>query len=1700
MATYGPRSDLDWYRAGGLIGLVPTPTGGLELPRTNRWPNQFFQAFEPGGDPVGHDLSGQAEPIVAYHVLAGARAASLSAVKFGSLSRQSTAPLKPGEFPWIGNHPIVRGVRAGLGKSKRKTPAPATSKLPSDGKGFAPGLYGFGFGLSKNGRATPMGGASYVEVGNDRSVRLTLPEAFSPGATHLDVYATPPGGTRFARQRRIPISSIRGRRDFELQGPFQDGPPPPRTNESGLGKPPAPRASGPLGRRDVVMEPGPHDLFAGEGGAGARYRFAVQLEKEGRSLVSVASREITVTGDVVRERIRVPVDEPAGAAQAILAERIEAEHGSSDLALEAASDDSAYLAGEEVEPDEAGLSALVDERRRSIGLSDLPMVRRLNRLAQRRVNALLAGGAPMDSPREFVARVPLGGETHAAAWEALDAAGLDEGRWAVMGVARGRDLGSGVDVWVVVVQDERDFPEIPEDLGCQHYEGHAGEAHEDVRLSWDLVRSFEDGSDVMTFSVRSSYASQVRTGLGRWAALKSVAIREVSSNPDVMITDAALESGIYGRCYSDGRIHLSSPVFSRGTANANMSCIVHEAGHAQGHAHYDGNSVMRPSIRVDSTANIESPTSYDESEHYRFWGKPVAAPSPAPAPAPAPPRAPDPVQPPPPPPDPAPTPTRTPTPSDPRTPPRTRYKYVWRDKRLSVKRGTGFRFRVPEAVKRTPGMRWIPWVLVDDVTNRAYRKGTTDPDAAFGNNRGPRSESGVMIYGHPQDSEPAGLRVGLKQEEPPKEDGSVVEPFDPSSAPDPPEAFGPQLPVAGVYPYALEGVTASGEVLGTSEARTVSLAQGESAVVDPPTTINKIKNAEWTAKDAEKMALHWSADGFVAGVAAHDAADGVLSIETASASSIDARYRATDAIPLNREETWTFSGVLSVTRRTAGGALIALAEYQDDGTFLRGTVIARLDSVGTLAPARTFGPAGSGADHEWHPEATSVRPVAGLSRDAEPSSNVSVRVSHLSLLPFRAAVRRVEPRRQTGEPDTFEPAAKTPLLGSYVAVGPAPTPPGTSPPEAEPPLGVATFDGGAFPAGANWRIEQRNVDSTVEPAGRIHGTHGWVVRDPLAGAAGRAAVRYVDDALRGSGAVRMLVRIVLRPLYGLVTLLGISSATAGLAELLQMPDGRLAVAVRNPATGNTITADVAAPAHNASLLDVELSVAGCGTKSGVVTCSVGSFGGPRKVVYQNGYFDYRAHHPRSLAASFRSSDPRDRWEYHADQVVVTRFGDVQKRESSAPPPAGVAPPEIDAPRQADGSPSLHDEDGNRKNQLYVFNAPGDAPASAPFRMPLLDRPIPVAPGETCTAAARGRWANLTPETAPGLVVTLRGPGLEPLVVDRSDGEGGIGKGMAGEAAWSDSWFSFSVPPMTLVGGELTGYTEAWVELVTLDGVYVFQDFFWGGDRLPLESQRDARRGYGRAREGSFELVIDSRHEAGPLSGGSFLSRIGAERAEGKDLAGTAGVSYSSSTYGLAFYEASADPDAVVERRFYRIAGSLAGDGREGASLSRVFVETFEPVGELLRADGSPFPGGAYLGMLLIPTEYPDAESDRIGGVPYHADETEPYARLRDVTIAVTTEAALREIEATGTGEFLAAIPHALDAEEGQLMRVRFYERPLFETEEKIVSRILEDDFTERQRRHLYAAADAGEAYVVEMAPQLGPRRNLLAANAVPRLD
>ena len=1264
-------------------------------------------------------------------------------------------------------------------------------------------------------------------------------------------------------------------------------------------------------------------------------------------------------------------------------------------------------------------------------------------------------------------------------------------------------------------------------------------------LGWDNVAVFEDNSARLGWSYNGSYDDAVQFASDAWNALGKVSVRR--GGGELAITDGALPDGIAGRTYSDGRQINSSSLFRRGTKNMRRSVCGHEKGHSLRFAHIEGApSIMKPGVVVQSTSNAEGPTSLDKREYNSQWGflqnnsgggsggsggsgggsgDPDIEQDDGPQRE-----------------------IRDPTglldeffgggrkgggrdpgggetPEEPEEP-----EFHWVDVTLPYRVKTALFFKPPRMMSaKTPALdelRYTTWWLHTDLSGnqKVYRsfyalsnRGTASYFADDG-----AWKDGVAVPGLAPDAA-AGLDkknqgppVRLAEEEIPQENTTIVEPPDPSSPPDEPTLAGQELLPADKYYMTVSAVTKGGKLSRASEpgrdangnpfVQTTALTMPRAVFA---TSLNELRNAEWSSKDAKGNPEDWTLTNLGATTPGFfKVTDGVLRLWTVTNTNLQPSLES-KLMPVGGERVTTIAGTAGATRVTAGSIGLVLVQYGADrkalkdaqGNLLSPIVVVDVASVGE----RTFEARFTAED--FAPEcalvAASAR-IRGVLSGQQFQHNADGYFHSLRVYPFAADIGKVAPGAP-GEPADFDPPPVTPCpAGPFAYVGEPPIPSGGSQDLDDPALDTLGFEDGTTglwtPVGTAPAAMRG-----VQPSAGIHEINGYRAQDNSTGGAHTAYLeRQFPELVGQASALRTIYRFDLKPTDGVVRLHRIAGSGGAIPAVLAVgPLGNVSVVV-SPNGSPPVSIPLDVTVYNGTILDVEIAfVPG---KQGLLTIAVGLGGGKRQIVLQRTFdFEGRSADVMDPGVTY-TLNSYSRHNIAFDQVVVTRRGDVPDRERLTAP-AGWTPPPEDRPKTAAGdAPRSFEPDGERMRQLRVFVPAGYGEKV----LPLLERPLPVRPGCTFAAALFGRWSCFTDEASAGLRVTLIGESddVAPLVVaeaGRPRGERGWHPTSAGEANRDDHDL-YTVP---LEGG----YTHAVLEIVVRPGYYVFQEFLHALQRpanlltgapaedLSVFAQRDAKRGYGRALEAAGEFILDSMPVAAEAAPdvGNFYSELGAKVLEDETPVGSLEVEFSTSHDGVGWLPYT-DRDSV-SLRLLKQSLFFSGDGRDGPMIAPggIYLRSWSPVGVLLRADGTAFPGGAYVGNLLSATSYADVEVKKVGGRLVLVPQSEEIGRLdQGIKITVFTEAAKKEIERNCLlGEFLLELPYSGGTYAGESMLIRFGGQVSLEVQPvpQGVAEYFGVSGEPFRVREIYAVGETEYAEVLELAPLQGPMGEAVLGSA-----
>lgn len=1631
MSLIDLRTQSQFLAASTSLDMYRDADGTLMLRPYNLFPNPFGIEEGTDGEPAKWDLSGMPERMVAYNVLASRPGMP----RRSTLQRQNTAPVPLAEGSWTGQQAWLPGGRQEPDVGVRPQ-APEVEAVPSGTKGWEAGTYGLAEGYSsENGPTTISGIRTFTLLAGEYPV-LKVPDSFQPGTKTWDIYVTRKNGTVPFCQRRVPIERLELGGDYPLYGPWRNRGRAPATNQSGIGLPPRPVIN-----RDYWLKPSRFDILAGS------WRPGVQIKNDrGVSVLSQLGRGIEIEADLIPKKVAGPGGAGAMAAASPDPARSPATPTATPTAARIDPREirpSGKLAGNEyigaeVDYQESGVVASINNDRARAGKDPLILTQALNRAAYRKARG-------DERPIEEICEE----EGYSGNVNTVPPAEALAKRWKSVGIAI-------EDETVIVVGDYLEDDGVTE-LFFEHYDDEGnrtvfGASSDEFRamvsLAWNLVSAGQ-----MHWSYAGSYRSAVTTASSRWNALGVVNVAE-GGTIQCAITDGSPSPGAMATTYSDGRMILSSYYMSRATTNAQNATLAHEFGHTLGFDHVSSvASVMETPIVYNASSNHETPTSYDISEYRRVYGNVTTPPGSGGDN-----------------PDPNNTELRNPPTSGQDTPDPPQFHYEWVPG--TVKKNTALFLRVPRIVLRNggkgPGGLKYTYYLEHEAPNGVikryrvvYRHSRQGPSMYFDDVG--QFRKGIELSAYAPDTEPEGLRVGLIEEDFPVEDTTVLEAPDPTGAPDAPTKGGAEQMPAGTNLVAVQGVLEGGGLTRISEPTEITISATQMIKISPVNTVNVLKNAEFANLDVNGQPESWTPvnTASVGGPATntYSVSGGVLTLDASSTTSTPPRLDA-KLWKVDPEQPFTVGGSLAVSRYTNGMARVGVRQYDETRAFIAdlfpGGVNAQLTQAsGEIQFAQTYQPA------DRHPDCVYISVSPRLSAVSN-QANITALFWNLRALPFASDVRRLQDGSFDATPDTPMPA------GSFIAASTPPTPSGVTPADPVAPLDVLTFESGSVPAG--WTESGTSSNKGVQAGAAIFGNYGYRVQDASGTAPGTGFLAKNYSSISGIRfALRSLYRIDQLPTVGYIRFHLMSTAdSTDPIYLVLLSNGSLQLNANG--TNYPITALAAG-----TTIDVEhIYVNG---KAGTISLGLGINGERRKIVKTlNLNFAGRLM-KRAVPGVFYASDPRARYNVCFDQVVVTEGGDILDRESP-PAPSGYTPPPLDRPTKT-GVARQFDVDGNTTKQLYVFLQPGDAPASNPARIPLLEDRQPVRPGITYGLSVFSRWSVFGPD-APGIRVWLEGEEgskVEPILALSL-------KSMSGSRGWhptdeTDDYGEFTVP---LAGG----YTHARYEAVLTDGVYIFDSFLTTQGANPVFADRDAKRDYGRALSATGEFVMDLMPKLydTTIQPGIFLSEAGVKRAPYETPVGVleAYMSTSPDKVGWAPYTG---PSSQA-MRYLRSTVTLTGDGRDGPAIpvGGVFARTWTPVPTLLRSDGSHLPGVVWAGADeagIVYERYRDTDFNRVGGRVQRVPRSDAIGRIKKLVIKVGSEAARQEIAALAgdpDGYFILEVPLAGGSVAGEVYRIVLSSQPDF-------SGIARGYIYDGQRVH-HASADLGEVEVLERMPLQSP--------------
>jgi hypothetical protein len=606
--------------------------------------------------------------------------------------------------------------------------------------------------------------------------------------------------------------------------------------------------------------------------------------------------------------------------------------------------------------------------------------------------------------------------------------------------------------------------------------------------------------------------------------------------------------------------------------------------------------------------------------------------------------------------------------------------FHWEKRDLPYKKNTSMKLRKPIYLrgKRGRGLRYTYWLRHESLsgtvtTYRVVRPGSRRGAGAYFDV--PSMEVSCEL----PDSEATGTtsagkrkapRFALVQEDVPTEDTTIVEAPDPTSQPDEPTRTGQQVPAAGRYLFTVQGVLEGGGLtrpsprgLDSSNNDYLDITTSQMPKVNLPSTLNKLKNAEFSRLDVTGKPEDWAPVNTATTQPGYYRAEGgVLTLGVTASTDVAPRLESA-RIPHDPESPVDLvAGTVGLNRVTAGTARVTLRQLDESGAGLGALTLVDLGSAAEVpfSGRQTLDPATASV--------VLVLQLAGTTVNAE------AYFKNLRVLGLPVDVRYVD----YGEDGaTFDTQADTPLPGqSFIAVAPAPE---SEQPavEEQAPYSVVGFEGGLWPA--SWVEVAGGAQNAIEAAAAIHEALGQRTQDT--GSTNALYHRYLDVLPLGADGSslgnRHLRRFVQLPTRGYIA-----------SDPILDQNGQILAIWRNYWngaltlvwwTGKDYAEANITPAYAGDVLDREIVVSGAGTRNATVSASVGKNGARREVALSRFGLDWRGRSAtRAVAGVTNASDRLAKWNLHLDQIAVTENGDVLDREKPKAP-AGFVPPPPDRP-------------------------------------------------------------------------------------------------------------------------------------------------------------------------------------------------------------------------------------------------------------------------------------------------------------------------------------------------------------------------------------------------------------------------------------
>lgn len=588
-------------------------------------------------------------------------------------------------------------------------------------------------------------------------------------------------------------------------------------------------------------------------------------------------------------------------------------------------------------------------------------------------------------------------------------------------------------------------------------------------------------------------------------------------------------------------------------------------------------------------------------------------------------------------------------------------------------------------------------------------------------------------------------------------------------------------------------------------------------------------------------------------------------------------------------------------------------------------------------------------------------------------------------------------------------------------VAPGATPAGEALPKPDAPLAGAipigseiNFNDGTFPSSAGWTQLRTPADGTttlaVQTASSIDDTQPvgqrYGIRFADTGTATTAQVAMqksvtADVTDTGNIAVRCRFRIVTRPTSGNVRVLGIRDAANNtLAYAYLDSTGTLYARAASTGTGTT-PPDVILARNlvNTNLVTVELVLSDTGTIAGTLNawCSVGGTGtkAERKLMGQPQGVDWSGGKAdKVLAGIVTESIASVTSSFDFDNILLTETGEMNYRLYT------------DANEPINQAYCFYPKDQEKRNDLWAKNAR-----------------IAVKPGRTYTLGVWARHSDVPVVSWPFTIHAYDLSGIARPLGSLYDSVGGA----IGTAAWQLYTKEIVVPKAGNVAPNGEIYEADCHEIrVSSPGVgageYVCQEFCVSPGHV-------AQSEVVYPIEGTVWITLDSEIPSPapePLANNSSTENLWLRYTSIVDQPDGTTVDYEyATTQELEEPTTWYTTEEAALDNASRFAHMRLTFGSDSSRRLTPRLNTGSPwleyatilagiqhIPKLLRANGTEFPGGAYISQVKFPTNRGEYDVRRIRGRTKRHRRTEPVTRIGAYTLRVHSEAAMAEITNT----------------------------------------------------------------------------------------